>query len=144
MEDTRGAVNVILYGPADEFDTVLAKIQQAGITAKRDVYETQAISAFFHDGTDRPPRDFVKQCEERVRQIVDGTGFQVNRTSVWSSNASSRQLPYNRLTGQWLEQFVDGEAPLQAREEQLQRLAERHGIRVSDIELRDYVTPPSD
>lgn len=143
MEDTRGAVNVILYGPADEFDTVLATIQAAGIVAKRDVYESHAISAFFHDGTDRPAHEFIKQCEERVRQTVEGTGFRVERTSVWSSNAATRQLPYNRHTGEWLEEFVDGEAPVWMREEQLQRLAERRGLSVSDIELRDYITPPS-
>lgn len=78
-----------------------------GIFAKRDVYETREISAFFHDGSERPSREFVDQCEARVRQLVDGTGFAVNRTSVWSSNAASRQLPYNRRTGEWLEEFVD-------------------------------------
>lgn len=144
MEDTRGAVNVILYGPAGEFDAVLAKIQAAGVFAKRDVYEAHAISAFFHDGTDRPPREFVQQCEDRIRKIVAGTGFKVDRVSVWASNAATRQLPYNRRTGKWLEEFVDGEASLEMREDQLQHLAERHGISVSDIELRDYVTPPSD
>lgn len=117
-------------------------MQAAGIFAKRDVYETREISAFFHDGSERPSREFVDQCEARVRQLVDGTGFAVNRTSVWSSNAASRQLPYNRRTGEWLEEFVDGEAPLEMRGEQLRGLAERHGISMSDIELRDYLPPP--
>jgi hypothetical protein len=144
MEDTRGAVNVILYGPVEEFDSVLAKIQAAGIFAKRDAYEPHAISAFFHDGTDRPSPEFAQQCEDRVRHAVEGTGFAVNRTSVWASNAASRQLPYNRRTGEWLEEFIDSESPLELRQEQLQRLAERHGITVNDIELRDYVTPPGD
>ncbi|ALO98742.1 hypothetical protein SHL15_7750 [Streptomyces hygroscopicus subsp. limoneus] len=134
---------MILYGPEEEFDTVLANIQAAGIVAKRDAFEPHAISAFFHDGTDRPSQEFVKQCEDRVRTIADGTGFTVNRTGVWGSNAASRQLPYNRHTGEWLEEFVDGEVPLEMREEQLQRLAERQGISVSDIELRDHLTPPA-
>jgi hypothetical protein len=46
--------------------------------------------------------------------------------------------------GGWLEEFVDSESPLYLRQEQLQRLAERHGITVNDIELRDYIAPPGD
>ena len=143
MEDTRGVVNVILYGPADRFDSALATIQAAGITAKRDRFESQAISAFLHDGTIHPPKAFLDECEARVRQAAQGTGFEVDRRMVWDSNAATRLLPYNRHTGEWLEQFVSGEMPLAMREEQLQRLAERHGISVSDIELRDYLQPPS-
>ncbi|GAA3155585.1 hypothetical protein ACFQ0X_44170 [Streptomyces rectiviolaceus] len=143
MEDTRGAVNVILFGPPDRFNSALATIQAAGIVAKRDVYETEAISAFFHDGSDNPPKAFVDQCEARMRQVAEGTGFAVERTSVWASNAATRLLPFNRHTGEWLEEFVDGDVPLDRREEQLQRLAERRGISVNDIELRDNLQPPS-
>lgn len=146
MDDVRGAVNVILYGPADQFESALDAIRAAGVVAERDKYEPEAISAFFSDGSDRPPQEFVEQCEARVRQIAEGTGFSVDRTSVWGSNAATRLLPYNRHTGEWLEEFLDGEAPLAIREEQLQRLAVRRGIGVNDIELRDpsYLTPPSD
>ncbi|MFD8469007.1 hypothetical protein ACFV10_28365 [Streptomyces cyaneofuscatus] len=146
MEDVRGAVNVILYGPAERFDSALATIQAAGITAHRDKFEPAAISAFMSDGSPRPPKAFVDQCEARVRAAAEGTGFEVNRTAVWSSNAATRLLPYNRHTGEWLEEFVDGESPLFLREEQLQRLAERKGINVNDIELRepDYLRPPSE
>jgi hypothetical protein len=143
MEDVRGAVEVTIYGPLDEFDTMLAKLNEAGIPAQRDPYESKAIGAFFHAGTERPSGAFVEQCKERVREVVQGTDFRVDRAGVWDSNAASRQLPYNRHTGEWLEEFVDGEAPVWMREEQLQRLAERHGLSVADIELRDYITPPS-
>ncbi|MFF7977278.1 hypothetical protein [Streptomyces sp. NPDC007905] len=68
----------------------------------------------------------------------------MDRASVWSSSAFSRQLPYSRRTGEWLGEFVDSEWPLHLRQEQLQAMAERHGITVNDIELRDYVTPPGD
>ncbi|MER7396936.1 hypothetical protein ABT381_15655 [Streptomyces sp. NPDC000151] len=144
MEDVRGVVNVILYGPADLFDSALSAIQAAGITAKRDRLEPGAISAFFSNGSDHPPKQFVEQCEARVRQVAEGTGFSVNRTSVWASSAATRLLPYNRHTGEWLEEFLDGEASLPMREEQLQRLAERKGITVNDIELRDYLSPPAE
>ncbi|XIG72875.1 hypothetical protein C1N81_05210 (plasmid) [Streptomyces sp. SGAir0957] len=119
-------------------------IQAAGIFAKRDEYEREAISAFFHDGTDRPPKEFVDRCESQVRAIAEGTGFTVDRTAVWSSNAATRQLPHNRHTGKWLEEFVDSETPLHLRQEQLERLAEGYGISVNDIELRDFVQPLSD
>ncbi|MCX4231840.1 hypothetical protein [Streptomyces ortus] len=144
MEDVRGAVNVILYGPTEDFDRTLTAIQNADITAKRDAYEDQAISAFFHDGTDRPSQAFVQQCEDRVRAVVEGTSFTVNRTSVWGSNAATRQLPCNRHTGQWLGSFIDSESPLEIREQMLQDLAKAYGISVNDIELRDpdYLRAP--
>ncbi|NJA56739.1 hypothetical protein [Streptomyces sp. NEAU-H3] len=147
MEDVRGAVNVVLHGPAERFDEALAAIQAAGISAKRDRFETEAISAFFHDGTSNPPEEFIKACEARVHAAAEGTGFRVAReAAVWGSNAATRQLPYNRHTGEWLEAFVDGEMPLDLREELLEELAERYGISVNDIELRDpdYLTPPSE
>lgn len=143
MEDTRGAVYVVLHGPAAEFDAVLAKIQAAGIFAKRDTHERDAISVFFHDGSDNPSTEFINQCVDRVRQLVERTGFKAGEPGVWMSNAASRQLPYDRRTGEWLGEFVDGEAPLAFREEQLQSLASHRGISVNDIELRDYLTPPS-
>ncbi|WP_030263141.1 hypothetical protein [Streptomyces violens] len=145
MNDVRGAVNVILYGPADRFDNTLATLQAAGITAQRDEFEPRAISAFFSDGSDRPSPEFIERCEARVRQIAEETGFTVNRVGVWATSAATRQLPYNRHTDEWLGEFVDSEAPLSLREEQLQRLAERQGIPVNDIELRDpdYLSPPA-
>lgn len=144
MEDTRGAVNVILKGPAHKLERALATIQAQGIFAKRDLYEPAAISAFFHDGTNNPPQAFVENCEARMREIAAVTGFEVDRTSVWGSNAATRLLPHDRHTGEWLEEFIDGETPLALREEQLQSLAERRGISVNDIELRDYLQPPTD
>ncbi|MGX1761336.1 hypothetical protein ACWIG5_31235 [Streptomyces lydicus] len=119
MEDTRGAVNVILCGPAERFDEALATLQKAGISAKRDAFEPAKISAFFHDGSERPPKEFVHACEERAREASEGTGFTVDRTSVWVSSAASRKLPYHRYTGEWLEASIDGDAPLEWREEPL-------------------------
>ncbi|MEW1565812.1 hypothetical protein AB0454_22835 [Streptomyces sp. NPDC093509] len=144
MDDVRGAVNVILYGPAEDFDRTLALIQEAGITAKRDAFQKRAISAFFHDGTEHPSVAYVRECEDRVRALVEGTSFVVDRTGVWSSNAATRQLPVNRHTGEWLGTFIDSEARLEVREEILRGLATAYGISVTDIELRDpdYLNPP--
>ncbi|MBQ1124284.1 hypothetical protein [Streptomyces sp. B15] len=137
MEDLRGSVNTILYGPTDKLDAALASIRAAGITAHEDRFEPGAISAFHHDGTDDPSVEYVQQCEERVRAAAEGTGFTVDRTTAWESGVATRKLPYNRHTGEWLQEYVDTALPPVFLEEQLTRLAERRGLSISDIELRD-------
>jgi hypothetical protein len=136
MDDVRGAVNVILHGPAENFDRALAAIQQAGITAQRDRWELDAISAFFHDGTAHPSTEFVAECETRTRAAAEGTGFGVVRAGVWGSNAATRMYAYNRKNGEFLG-AIDTEMPLQFREETLAYLAECQGISPNDIELRE-------
>ncbi|QPP05259.1 hypothetical protein G4Z16_01390 [Streptomyces bathyalis] len=140
--DIRGAVNTVLYGPADELDAALAAIRAAGIVAHPDAYEAGAICATHHDGTHQPTPEYVEECEERVRTAAVGTDFTVDRTSVWDgSSITSRKLPYDRHTGEWLEELFDTDAPVWLREEQLARLAARKGITVADIELRDSGNP---
>jgi hypothetical protein len=145
MDDVRGTVYALLFGPAERFDETLAALQAAGITAKQDDIQLEAIAALFSDGTTRPSGEFIEQCKARANEAAQGTGFTVERIGIWESNAATRQFTYNRHTGEWLGQFVDTDAPLSVREEQLQRLAAEKGITVNDIELRDppYMTPPT-
>jgi hypothetical protein len=146
MDDVRGTVDVGLSGPTENFDQALAALRDAGITADRDVFQSDMISARFHNGMDNPPTAFIAQCSARAGEAVVGTGFMVERAMVWASNAATRQLAYNRHTGEWLGQVVDTDAPLVMREEQLQDLADQMGISVTDIELRDpdYLTVPTE
>ncbi|OKJ48097.1 hypothetical protein AMK27_38820 [Streptomyces sp. CB02009] len=147
MDDVRGTVYAFLYGPAERFDEALAALHAAGITAARDTIELEAIRALFSDGSIRPSAEFIYQCRDRAIAASAGTGFTVavERMGIEEGNAATRKITYNRHTGEYLGQFVDTEAPLFMREEQLQRLADEQGITVSDIELRDppYMTPPT-
>lgn len=147
MDDVRGTVYAFLYGPAERFDEALAALHAAGITAARDTIELEAILAQFSDGTTRPTVEFINQCRDRAIAASAGTGFTVatERMGIWESNAATRKVTYNRHTGEYLGQFVDTDAPLYMREEQLQRLADEKGITVNDIELRDppYMMPPT-
>jgi hypothetical protein len=146
MDDVRGTVRVTLYGPGENFDEALAALHAAGITAERDDIELEALIANFHDGTTTPAGEFLERCKARAGEAVAGTGFVAARVGIWESNAATRMVTFNRHTGEYLGQFVDTEAPLYIRAEQLERLAKEKGIDVNDIELRDpgYLTPTTE
>ncbi|MFI7241124.1 hypothetical protein [Streptomyces qinglanensis] len=135
--DVRGAVYVVLRGPAEKVERTLATLKKAGIFAERSVRGPDAVEAFFHGGDERPSPRFMDVCAAHVAKAAIGTDFTVEETGTISSAAAARQLAYNRRTGEWLGAFIDTQAPQQARSETLAHLAREQGIEVADIELRD-------
>ncbi|NSC21288.1 hypothetical protein FM076_08715 [Streptomyces albus subsp. chlorinus] len=134
----RGAVFVVLRGPADKRDETLAALKKAGIFAERSVRGPGTIEAFFHGGDERPSPRFMDACAAQVAKAAVGTDFAVAETGTISSAAASRRLACDRRTGEWLGAFIDTEAPPEARAETLEHLARERGIDVADIELRDF------
>ncbi|WP_031027509.1 hypothetical protein [Streptomyces albus] len=135
--NVRGAVYVVLRGPAGKRDRTLAALKTAGIYAERSVRGPETIEAFFHGGDERPSPRFMDACAAHVAKALIGTDFAVAETGTISTAAASRRLACNRRTGEWLGAFIDTEAPERARAETLAHLAREHGIDVADIELRD-------
>ncbi|WP_181768137.1 hypothetical protein [Streptomyces albidus (ex Kaewkla and Franco 2022)] len=133
----RSAVFVVLRGPADKLDSALARIQKAGVFADRSVRGPDVIEVYFHGGDERPTPLVMDKCASLVAKAAIGTDFVVEETGTVESNAATRQLAYDRHSGQWLGAFVNTELPLQVREEKLKSLADAKGISVDDIELRD-------
>jgi len=135
--DVRGAVFVVLRGPADKLESTLATLQKAGIFADKSVRGPDVIEAYFYGGDERPSPLFMDRCASSVAKAAIGTDFVVEETGTIEGSAATRQLAFNRRTGEWLGSFIDTDAPLEFREETLASLAEAKGIGVDDIELRD-------
>ncbi|UNS96632.1 hypothetical protein MMF93_08990 [Streptomyces tubbatahanensis] len=135
--NVRGAVYVVLRGPADKREKALTTLKKAGIFAERSVRGPEHIEAFFYGGDERPSPRFMDVCASHVGKALIGTDFAVEETGTISSAAASRRLAYNRRTGEWLGAFIDTEAPEEARAETLAHLAREQGIDVADIELRE-------
>ncbi|MGP3975106.1 hypothetical protein ACTWQF_14055 [Streptomyces sp. 8N114] len=135
--NVRGAVYVVLRGPAEKRDRTLTTLKKAGIFAEKSVRGSEAIEAFFYGGDERPSPRFMDACAAHVAKAAIGTDFKVAETGTISSAAASRRLAYNRRTGEWLGAFIDTQAPAPARAETLAHLARERGIDISDIELRE-------
>ena len=135
--NVRGAVFVVLRGPAGKRDETVTTMQKAGIFAERSVRGPDVIEAFFHGGDERPSPRFMDACAAHVTKAAIGTDFAVEETGTISSGAAARRLAYNRHTGEWLGAFIDTEAPEEARIRTLAHLARERGIEVADIELRE-------
>ncbi|MBQ0868044.1 hypothetical protein KBZ21_08085 [Streptomyces sp. A73] len=135
--DVRGAVYVVLRGPAEKRDRALGTLKKAGIFAEKSVRGSEVIEAFFYGGDERPSPRFMDACAAHVAKAAIGTDFAVAETGTISSAAASRKLAYNRRTGEWLGAFIDTQAPERSRSETLDHLARERGVDVADIELRD-------
>lgn len=127
----------MLRGPVDKVEPTLATLQQAGILADRSVRGPDVLEAFFYGGDERPSPPFMDACTSKVATAVIGTDFVVEETGTMAGGAATRQLAYDRRTGEWLGSFIDTATPEPDRVAALARLAEDKGIGVADIELRD-------
>ncbi|WP_461015298.1 hypothetical protein [Streptomyces daliensis] len=135
--NVRGAVFVVVRGPADKVEAVLATMRKAGLFAEKSVRGPGTIEVFFHGGDSRPSPAFMDACTAQVAKAAIGTDFVVEETGTIDSEAASRQLAYDRRSGEWLGAFLDTDTPPERRRETLARLAAERGIAVEDIELRD-------
>ncbi|MFE2828463.1 hypothetical protein [Streptomyces sp. NPDC059271] len=136
--DTRGAVFVLLHGPADQLPAAVESVRAAGMVAEPWPERGEdCFAAWFHNGEVNPPRSFIDECVQRTRAAVEGTGFTVGEPGVWASNAASRKFLHNRHTGEYLDQFVDVEVSPAFLAETLENIAEARGLTINDIELRD-------
>lgn len=136
--DIRGAVFVLLHGPEEQQAAAVEAVRAAGITAEPEPDRGPGcFASWFHNGEANPGQTFIDECVQRTRDAARGTGFTVGEPGVWSSNAASRKLVYNRNTDEWLGSFVDVESSPGFIAETLEHIAETRGITVNDIELRD-------
>ncbi|MDJ1131494.1 hypothetical protein [Streptomyces iconiensis] len=135
--DARGAVAVVLRGPAEKLPSTLATLREARLCAEPSPHAPDAIQVLFYSGeAGRPSPAFMDACTALTAESVLGTSFAVEETGTLEVS-TAHQLAYRRDTGAWLGAHIDTSTPPEQRAQALEALAREARINPDNIELRD-------
>jgi hypothetical protein len=90
--ETRGAVFVLLRGPADKREAAMAALRKAGIDAEESPHGPDVIEAYFYGDGERPSPYFMDRCASRVAKALIGGYFTVEETGTIESRRMAPPL----------------------------------------------------
>ncbi|WP_147991078.1 hypothetical protein [Streptomyces sp. t39] len=132
-------VLVYLHGPAEAQQPTLEALRAAGIAAVLSVYELGKIEAWFTDGSDSAPPEFVNECRDRAAAAAEAVGFTVQRAVLWGGgpNRATSMHIVDTQTGELCGIVDTAHLTPFGIEEKMQRCATELGIPFSRLELQD-------